>query len=439
MAKRKFKFVEDFINPDTGQPYEGFHSPQNVSSYNFGTFEGHQIAKIKYEEKKIKVSKTIVDGKGNATTTEEEKTITVERMGQVGGWIEKMENLSQEGECWVEDGGYILGGGFLYGDAILSSGDIGEFARVGDEAEVTDSCGIGGNAHVFGKAKVGGSQRIAVFGTARVRGKVLEDATVFGNAYVGETGEAKGKAEISGDSILMGTAKDNANVSGRAVVYGTVTKAGAVSKDGFVGGTVDKNAVVNGGVIQGTVTDDVVVPKSNVLVTRRGSLIKDASIQENVAVDGTVNQGGKASGNVLVGERGNIKDATAAGNTFLDGTMFEATAQGGPYIGGSLSRGTAYKGSRIGQDGLVGNGVVMDGANCGGENGASMEDGCVLIGTNVGSMEGGSVCVAANVASMEDGSVDVGGNGIALYGSMVYVEDEDQYPGESAAVVEVEP
>jgi len=37
--------------------------------------------------------------------------------GELGGWIEREENLSQEGLCWVSDDGQVYGNGRVSGDA----------------------------------------------------------------------------------------------------------------------------------------------------------------------------------------------------------------------------------------------------------------------------------------------------------------------------------
>ena len=71
MARKKFKFVEMFINPDTGAPFEGTGSPKLITPEHFPAFMGHQIAKIEYEERKQKeVTWKVKDGKavmsGNA-------------------------------------------------------------------------------------------------------------------------------------------------------------------------------------------------------------------------------------------------------------------------------------------------------------------------------------------------------------------------------------
>ena len=75
------------------------------------------------------------------------------KVGDVGGWIEKEENLSQSGDAWV------YGNARVYGDAL-----------------------------VYGDARVCGNAR--VFGNAQVRGDVL----VYGDAWVGSPLYIQGRA-----------------------------------------------------------------------------------------------------------------------------------------------------------------------------------------------------------------------------------------------------
>jgi len=75
--------------------------------------------------------------------------------GELGGWVEKEENLSTEGDAWVS------------GDALVSGN-----ARVSGNAWVSGDARVSGNAWVSGNARV--------YGNALVSG----DALVYGNARV---------------------------------------------------------------------------------------------------------------------------------------------------------------------------------------------------------------------------------------------------------------
>ena len=103
------------------------------------------------------------------------------KAGDLGGYVEKEENLSQYGNAWVSGDACVSGDARVYGDAWLSD-----------------------NAWVYGNAEVSGN--------ALVRG----DARVYDNAWV------HGNAEVSGNALVRGDAwvSDNACVSGDARVYG---------------------------------------------------------------------------------------------------------------------------------------------------------------------------------------------------------------------------
>ena len=74
--------------------------------------------------------------------------------GDLGGWIEREENLSHGGSAWVSCDALVFGDALVYGNA-----------RVFGDARVY------GNALVFGDARVYGNAR--VYGDARVCGNAL--------------------------------------------------------------------------------------------------------------------------------------------------------------------------------------------------------------------------------------------------------------------------
>ena len=98
------------------------------------------------------------------------------KAGDLGGYIEKEENLSHDGIAWV------FGNAYVYGNA-----------RVYDDAYVYGNTLISGNAQVFGNARV------------------YDDAYVYGNTYV------FGDAKVFGNTCVF----DNAQVFGDACVYDT--------------------------------------------------------------------------------------------------------------------------------------------------------------------------------------------------------------------------
>ena len=119
------------------------------------------------------------------------------KAGELGGFVEGENNLSQDGKAWVSDNAEVSGNAKVYGNA-----------------EVYGNAKVYGNAWVSGNAKVYGNA--AVSGDARVSG----DAEVYGNAKV------YGDAEVSGDSDYM--AIKNIRPSGRWFTYTRSNKKWAV-------------------------------------------------------------------------------------------------------------------------------------------------------------------------------------------------------------------
>lgn len=416
MARKKFKFVEMFINPDTGAPFEDTGSPKLITPEHFPAFMGHQIAKIVYEEKKQKeITWKVKDGKA-VKGEEKEITILIEKMGEKGGWIEQTTNLSQSGECWVKAGAIVCGNGYVCDDVVMSSGEVGENARVGGKAKISGSVGIGGNAHVYGKAEISGNGRIAVKGTARVAGKVQGSAVVEGSAYVGEKATVKGKAKVSGNArIIEGSVEGDAEVTDAATVYGTVKGKAKVSYEAIIlkGGTVKDNAVVESGIIEGNVDGNVVISYGQVFVAEGGLLSDKTTAGGNAFIKGAVGQTSNVFGNGVVMEGGNLTDGGLNGNATVKGSSKDCEMSGGAFVVGSASSSEIKDGSRVGESGSVKGGEYSGSANVGGSSQTSME------GNSVVSPEATST--------------------IGLYGNMVFKEKGDQEPKGTAVVCEVEP
>ena len=120
------------------------------------------------------------------------------KKGDKGGYIEKEENLSQNGDCWVYDNAIVFGN-----------------AKVDGNAKVYD------NAKVFENAKVCGN--VAVYGKAQVYDDALvcEDAQVYGYAWVCGDARVYGDARVFENATISSDANvcDNAMVRGKANVY----------------------------------------------------------------------------------------------------------------------------------------------------------------------------------------------------------------------------
>ena len=112
------------------------------------------------------------------------------KAGELGGYVEKEENVSQDGNAWVSGDARVYGNAWVHGNA-----------KVYDDAWVHGNAKVYGNAEVYGDTEVSGDAWVS--GNARVSG----DARVSGNAWV------SGNARVSGDALVFGDA-DYALVQG---------------------------------------------------------------------------------------------------------------------------------------------------------------------------------------------------------------------------------
>ena len=130
------------------------------------------------------------------------------KAGELGGFVEKEENLSQDGNAWVYDNARV------YGDACVC-----------------------GDARVYGNARVHGNARVC--GDARV----YDNAWVYGNAWVYDNACVYGDARVCGDACVYGDA-GYATVHGFGSEYRTTTffktKAGVGVKCGCFYGNLSE-------------------------------------------------------------------------------------------------------------------------------------------------------------------------------------------------------
>ena len=97
--------------------------------------------------------------------------------GELGGFIEKEDNLSHDGDAWVSGNAQVCGNAQVFGSAwVFDNAQVSGNAQVFDNAQVFGDARVFGNAWVCGNAQVSGNAQ--VFDNAQVSG----NAQVFGNA-----------------------------------------------------------------------------------------------------------------------------------------------------------------------------------------------------------------------------------------------------------------
>lgn len=107
------------------------------------------------------------------------------REGDLGGWVESEENLSQEGDCW------------LYDEAIACLGSVvKDNAKMYDYAIVKDNSRVEGNSRIYGNVDI--SHRSVISGNVVLSDDVVvcDNTTISGNSII------KGNTFINCNRIL---------------------------------------------------------------------------------------------------------------------------------------------------------------------------------------------------------------------------------------------
>lgn len=99
------------------------------------------------------------------------------KRGEFGGFLEKEENLSQDGDAWVSGDAQVSGNAWVSGDARVSGS-----AWVSGDAWVSGSAQVSGNAQVSGDAWVSGDARVdddADYACVKGFGRECRNTTFF--------------------------------------------------------------------------------------------------------------------------------------------------------------------------------------------------------------------------------------------------------------------
>ena len=131
--------------------------------------------------------------------------------GKIGGWIEKEENLSQEGECFVYENAKVYWGAKVFDNA-----------QVYGDAEVEGNARVYGNAQIFASGMVYGDAQ--VYGNAKVCGEANVDdgARVYGDAEVW-AGEVGWDSVVTVDIVFKNMPKDDITVTDHHIGVGCET------------------------------------------------------------------------------------------------------------------------------------------------------------------------------------------------------------------------
>ena len=149
--------------------------------------------------------------------------------GELGGWVEKEQNLSQRGKAWIWSDTKIYGAAKVYGNAQIFGNAV-----------------IRGNAKVYGNAIICGDSKISGYAKVCGNAEIWGYAKVYGNAEISENAliwgysEIYGNAKICGNAEIFGYAKvyDNAEIWGDVEIwdYSEIYGCSKVFGDAKIGG-----------------------------------------------------------------------------------------------------------------------------------------------------------------------------------------------------------
>ena len=104
------------------------------------------------------------------------KNFGIIKTGDLGGWIEKEENLSHENNAWVDGNAWVGGNACVRGSArVCDNAYVGGSTRVCDNAWVGGNACVRDNAWVRGNAEILSISHILTIGTIGSR----NDFTTF--------------------------------------------------------------------------------------------------------------------------------------------------------------------------------------------------------------------------------------------------------------------
>ena len=146
--------------------------------------------------------------------------------GDLGGYIQSENNLSQFDDCWVYDNAKVCGNAKVFGHAlihdnafVLDNALICENAEICDNSIVEHNSVVRGNAMIYGESCVSGdamiydnaklynesivSNHAQIYGNAKLYNKV----NVFGNVHVFEEAELYDRIHVDDNVLIHGDVK----------------------------------------------------------------------------------------------------------------------------------------------------------------------------------------------------------------------------------------
>lgn len=125
------------------------------------------------------------------------------KVGDKGGFVESIRNLSDIFNSWISDNACVFGNAYVLENAQVSGNAmVYGNARVAGSATVTCNAQVYGNAKVIGSAYISGNAKLFESAALACDAIVNDNACVKGNAFIGENVVVKGNAKIYGNVTI---------------------------------------------------------------------------------------------------------------------------------------------------------------------------------------------------------------------------------------------
>jgi carbonic anhydrase/acetyltransferase-like protein (isoleucine patch superfamily) len=246
------------------------------------------------------------------------------KTGQIGGWIENEDNLSQHGNCWIYGSESVVYGGSSVNDdaQIHGTSTLCHQAHVSGQSIVEQSL-VSGECRIYDAARIlNGSQVIAVrgltadsdmllriYGNATVNAsRVVHQAQIYGEAVVNNA-FIEHRAEIFGQAILEGNDENNIWVCDCARVYDNARIIAGRGDDQIptirYSSQVYGNALIEGDCVlkhQVHIFDDAALIGGPIQLDNHVQIYGQARVTGNVLIENNVQIYDKAAVDGLDGE-----------------------------------------------------------------------------------------------------------------------------------------
>ena len=125
------------------------------------------------------------------------------KVGDKGGFVESIRNLSDSFNSWISDNACVFGNAYVLENAQVSGNAmVYGNARIAGSATVTCNAQVYDNAKVIGSAYISGNAKLFESAVLNYNAILHGNACVKGNAFVGENVVVEGNAKIYGNATI---------------------------------------------------------------------------------------------------------------------------------------------------------------------------------------------------------------------------------------------